>query len=139
MTPTSDERREVARKIREYVDAYGDKIEDAEMVLLGTVWCRGEFNEVVKPTSEAELLAMVADLIDPTCHMVDTDHEYEDSIRCDVRAVRHPQEDPHGGAPRPHAGELRKGEPDGDVRPVPPEVRREAARGDEEEAQDGSD
>ena len=21
---------------------------------------------------------------DPTCHMVDTDHEYEDSIRCDV-------------------------------------------------------
>ncbi len=81
---TSDERREVARKIREYVDAYGDKIEDAEMVLLGTVWCRGEFNEVVKPTSEAELLAMVADLIDPTCHMVDTDHEYEDSIRCDV-------------------------------------------------------
>lgn len=62
---TSDERRDVARKIREYVDAYGDKIEDAEMVLLGTVWRRGEFNEVVRPTSEVELLAMVADLIDP--------------------------------------------------------------------------
>lgn len=67
---TSDERREVARKIREYVDAYGDKIEDAEIVLLGTVWCRGEVGEVVRPTSEAELLAMVADLIDPTCHKV---------------------------------------------------------------------
>lgn len=64
---SESERREVARKIREYVDAYGDKIEDAEMVLLGTVWCRGEVGEVVRPTSEAELLAMVADLIDPTC------------------------------------------------------------------------
>lgn len=71
MTPTSEERRDVAKKIREYVDAYGDKIDDAEMVLLGTVWCRGEFNEVVRPTSEAELLAMVADLIDPTCEMDD--------------------------------------------------------------------
>ena len=72
MTATSDERREVARKIREYVNAYGDKIEDAEMVLLGTVWRRGEFNEVIKPTSEAELLAMVADLIDPVCRLVGT-------------------------------------------------------------------
>lgn len=67
---SSEERRDVARKIREYVDAYGDKIDDAGMVLLGTVWCRGEFNEVVRPTSEAELLAMLADLIDPTCHVV---------------------------------------------------------------------
>lgn len=67
---SSEERRDVARKIREYVDAYGDKIEDAEMVLLGTVWCRGEVGEVVRPTSEVELLAMLADLIDPTCHVV---------------------------------------------------------------------
>ena len=72
MTMTSDERREVARKIREYVDAYGDKIEDAEMVLLGTVWRRGEFNEVVRPTSEVELLAMAADLIDPVCYLIGT-------------------------------------------------------------------
>ena len=69
---SESERREVARKIREYVNAYGDKIEDAEMVLLGTVWCRGEFNEVVRPISEAELLAMVADLIDPTCRFFPT-------------------------------------------------------------------
>lgn len=72
---SSEERRDVAKKIREYVDAYGDKIEDAEMVLLGTVWRRGEFNEVVRPTSEAELLAMLADLIDPTCHLVGTTSE----------------------------------------------------------------
>lgn len=70
MAPTSEERREVARKIREYVDAYGDEIEDAEMVLLGTVWSRDHRGDVVRPTSEAELLAMVADLIDPTCHVV---------------------------------------------------------------------
>lgn len=76
---TSDERREVARKIREYVDAYGDKIEDAEMVLLGTVWCRGEVGEVVRPTSEAELLAMVADLIDPTCADVHDDSYKRDA------------------------------------------------------------
>lgn len=74
--PTSDERREVAKEIRKYVDAYGDKIEDAEMVLLGTVWRRGEFNEVVRPTSAVELLAMVADLIDPTCHIVCVDDTY---------------------------------------------------------------
>lgn len=75
MAATSEERREVARKIRKFVDTYGDKIEDAEIVLLGTVWCRGEVGEVVRPTSEAELLAMVADLVDPTCH-VDTTGEW---------------------------------------------------------------
>lgn len=61
---TSEERREVARKIREYVDAYGDKIDDAEMVLLGTVWGRDNCGDVVRPTSEAELLAILADLIE---------------------------------------------------------------------------
>lgn len=66
---SSDERREVARKIREYVDAYGDGIEDAEMVLLGTVWGRDNCGDAVRPTSEAELLSMLADLIDPTCHV----------------------------------------------------------------------
>jgi hypothetical protein len=67
---SSDERREVAKKIRAYVDAYGDGIEDAEMVLLGTVWGRDNRGDVVRPTSEAELLSMLADLIDrPTCTM----------------------------------------------------------------------
>lgn len=83
MAATSDERREVARKIREYVDAYGDKIEEAEMVLLGTVWCRGEVGEVVRPTSEAELLAMLAGLIDPTCENTKRRTEiYDRSFRC---------------------------------------------------------
>ena len=66
---SSDERREVARKIREYADAYGDGIEDAEMVLLGTVRGRDNRGDVVRPTSEAELLSILADLIDPTCEV----------------------------------------------------------------------
>lgn len=78
---TSDERREVARKIREYVNAYGDKIEDAKIVLLGTVCFRGEVGEVVRPTSEVELLAMVADLIDPVCYPVIPD-ETEGYVFC---------------------------------------------------------
>lgn len=76
---TSDERREVARKIREYVDAYGDGIEDAEMVLLGTVRGRDNRGDAVRPTSEAELLSMLADLIDPTCE-VDSIEPVEDEL-----------------------------------------------------------
>lgn len=76
---SSDERREVARKIREYVDAYGDGIDDAEMVLLGTVWGRDNRGDVVRPTSEAELLSMLADLIDPTCE-VDSIEPVEDEL-----------------------------------------------------------
>ena len=79
MTATSDERREVAKKIRAYVDAYGDGIEDAEMVLLGTVWGRDNRGDVVRPTSEAELLSMLADLIDPTCE-VDSIEPVEDEL-----------------------------------------------------------
>ena len=72
---TSDERREVARKIRECVDAHGDGIEDAEMVLLGTVWGRDNRGDVVRPTSEAGLLSILADLIDPTCEVAE-DNQY---------------------------------------------------------------
>jgi DNA-directed RNA polymerase subunit RPC12/RpoP len=85
MTFTSDERRDVAKKIRKFVDVYGDKIEDAEMVLLGTVCRRGEFGEVVRPTSEVELLAMVADLIDPVCHVSDKEITHQPTL--DAMAV----------------------------------------------------
>ena len=60
-----------AQALVDFAEAVSDAVVDfAEMVLLGTVWCRGEFNEVIRPTSEAELLAMVADLIDPVCRVV---------------------------------------------------------------------
>ena len=67
---TSDERIEIAERLHKthgimaFVDALG--------IDLDNDWC---WTDVSK---------RVADLIDPTCHMVDTDHEYEDSIRCDV-------------------------------------------------------
>lgn len=67
---SNEERREVAARLREtrgimaFVDALGIDVDSD--------WCW------------ADVSRRVADLIDPTCHMVDTDHEYEDSIRCDV-------------------------------------------------------
>lgn len=66
---SSEERREVAQKIREYADSHGDRIHDAEMVLLATVRHVESDGAVVRPTSEAELLTMLADLIDPTCNI----------------------------------------------------------------------
>lgn len=34
--------------------------------------------------AEKEIYAALADLIDrPTCHISETDHEFEDSVRCD--------------------------------------------------------
>lgn len=95
MTPTSDERREVAYRLRKEANGYrrnrahGVRTEidlgDVPGVfqdmthfcwLHGTVRCEDMLDrlaDLIDPT-----------LIDPTCHMVDTDHEYEDSIRCDV-------------------------------------------------------
>jgi protein-arginine kinase activator protein McsA len=79
MTPTSDERREVAARLRKC---------GAELSILGAD-CETAFHVIDKAIGCRELeswegfLNRLADLIDPTCHMVDTDHEYEDSIRCD--------------------------------------------------------
>lgn len=117
MTATSDERREVARKIRKYVDAYGGGIEDAEigiggveMVLLGTVRGRDNRGDVVRPTSEAGLLSILADLIDPTCHVVGniTDdwpdgsstyiHELSCGHDCETMWPSAPAHCPHCGA-----------------------------------------
>ena len=73
MTPTSDERREVAERLR--MAANFD--EWLDLTIENAIF--GVFGEVRRPIADT-----LADLIDPTCHMVDTDHEYEDSIRCDV-------------------------------------------------------
>lgn len=67
---TSDERREVAERLRKahgimaFVEALG--------IDLDSDWA---WTDVSK---------RVADLIDrPTCHICETDHEFEDSVRCD--------------------------------------------------------
>ena len=90
MTPTSEERREVARRLR--ADAK-TKSNSADYL-----WNRLEiavngwrFGDCIDESYVFynDVLSRLADLIDPTlidptCHMVDTDHEYEDSIRGDV-------------------------------------------------------
>lgn len=78
MTFTSDERREVAARLRQASHTDANLDVTIAIAILETI---GEVNRPIA--------AVVADLIDPTlidptCHMVDTDHEYEDSIRCDV-------------------------------------------------------
>ena len=70
--PSNDERREVAAKLREpyprftsLVDAFG----------------------LTGPVPIHKLRYRLADLIEPeerTCRIYDTDHEFEDSIRCDA-------------------------------------------------------
>lgn len=72
--PTDDERREVARRLR---DNAGQK----------PVWVIpwAAFNDAYEHEG-AELINRLADLIEPeerTCRIYDTDHGFEDSIRCD--------------------------------------------------------
>lgn len=96
MTFTSDERREVAKRLRD--EAGGFRRLEKEWgheptIDLGDV--PAVFQDVAHfagldgTVCTCVLFDRLADLIDPTlidptCHMVDTDHEYEDSIRCDV-------------------------------------------------------
>ena len=55
---------------------------DALDVIAGSVGvdAEGKFSHEI----EKETYAALADLVDrPTCHICETDHEYEDSVRCD--------------------------------------------------------
>lgn len=81
----ADERREVAERLRAQARTVSHDS--------GYLWNRLEIAvngwRVERSVDESyvfdnDVLSRLTDLIDPTCHMVDTDHEYEDSIRCDV-------------------------------------------------------
>lgn len=80
-----DERREVAERLRTYAKTVSHSPEYLWMRLEIAVngW---RYGAVVDESYafDNDVLSRIADLIDHTCHMVDTDHEYEDSIRCDV-------------------------------------------------------
>ena len=68
MAPTSDERREVARKMRDVTDTelYVMYLDEILCGILGDRWCRdGDFQ-----TSNELILLRLADLIDPTCHVI---------------------------------------------------------------------
>lgn len=83
MTPTSEDRIEVAERLRENASKRGvtlDYLGSTQVaswwLLLHTIGCNSNEQEVA--------FNMLADLIDrPICHMCDTDHEFEDSVRCD--------------------------------------------------------
>lgn len=76
MTPTSEERREVAARLSDYAQLRNCFQLETFYARLNTIlFGDNEVSEVVRPTSEVELLAMVADLIGPTCHLVGTTSE----------------------------------------------------------------
>lgn len=76
MTPTSEERQTIAEKLRESVQEGKYLDQSIGRAILSTMNSDEVYNLPIG--------SILADLIDPTCHMVDTDHEYEDSIRCGV-------------------------------------------------------
>lgn len=78
--PTNDERREVAARLRRLS---GHREVDKEFVHEALGLYMGECVDGYDPVSVSKL----ADLIEPeerTCRIYDTDHEFEDSIRCDA-------------------------------------------------------
>lgn len=71
---TDMKRREVAKMMREY-----DVAEFRESAIVPFLECLGHGY-----VNWRGILDELADLIDrPTCHISATDHEYEDSVRCD--------------------------------------------------------
>lgn len=86
MTLTNDEYREVAERMRINAKRTPCVDRDALRYAIGLApfvvdddTTLGEIDE-----SDSEIWGHLADLIDrPTCHMYETDHEYEDSVRCD--------------------------------------------------------
>ena len=71
---SDDERREVAERMREY-----DVVEFRESAIVPFLECLGHGY-----VNWRGILDELADLIDrPTCRICATDHEYEDSVRCD--------------------------------------------------------
>lgn len=81
MRISDEERRRAAAELREAsTGAY--RHVDALDVIAGSVGvdAEGKFDYEI----ENETYVALADLIDrPTCHISETDHEFEDSVRCD--------------------------------------------------------
>lgn len=88
---TSDERREVAKRLRD--EAGGFRRFEKEWGYEPTTDL-GDVTAVFQDVAHfagldgtvrtCVLLDRLADLIDrPTCHICETDHEFEDSVRCD--------------------------------------------------------
>lgn len=76
-----EERRRAVAELREASTGAYRHVDSLD-VIAGSVGVEvaGKFSQEV----ENETYAALADLIDrPTCHISETDHEFEDSVRCD--------------------------------------------------------
>lgn len=74
---TDEKRREVAERLREWlaIPWYERSWSRDAMQRLG---------KIVGAVPGENIVERIADLIDrPTCHISETDHEFEDSVRCD--------------------------------------------------------
>ena len=71
MTPTSEERREVAERLR--CEEIARNSEEAYVVLLSCIGIRPQLPAV---RTYKDAMARMADLIDPTCHIVRVDDTY---------------------------------------------------------------
>lgn len=81
MKPTNDERREVAENLRSMCACGCRYKEEFYDLLVETVMRAWDFHEF------SDVADRLADLIEPeerTCRIYDTDHGFEDSIRCDA-------------------------------------------------------
>lgn len=99
--PTNDERREVAARLRELPDIPSEmgtwegglmfiepsRDDEADYSQIHKVLFGCLLADLMHPCDYEELHARLADLIEPeerTCRIYDTDHGFEDSIRCDA-------------------------------------------------------
>lgn len=75
--PTDEERREVVARLREWL----------AIPWYERPWSRDAMQSLGKMVGAVpgeDIIERIADLIDrPTCRICATDHEYEDSVRCD--------------------------------------------------------
>lgn len=80
---TDEERREISGNLRycaEMCNNAGVGVLDSDVLNALDIHC-GDTDGV----SSAYDVEKLADLIDrPTCHIIETDHEFEDSVRCDM-------------------------------------------------------
>lgn len=99
--PTNDERREVAARLRELPDIPSEmgtwegglmfiepsRADEADYSQIHKVLFGCLPADLMHPCDYEELHARLADLIEPeerTCRIYDTDHGFEDSIRCNA-------------------------------------------------------
>lgn len=85
MKPTDEERREIANRLRTRRKEMESEKPPSNRLLAASVYLTN-VGSAVRVGDDGNLFNRLADLIEPeerTCRIYDTDHGFEDSIRCD--------------------------------------------------------